>query len=184
MDVFHRIPRVPEIESGELVRRGGRVVTTTVNMNLREFAENSTDFQHFEPLHGQMCLPFSLLPIPGITINHDADWKRGEEGWDHIAYFINLASLSFLNHEIQGSSAKAVITYVGPGGLVFFTFTTPLGKIVLFQTHTPVDEMRLKVQFMWYASVNYPTMLVEYIVGNWIGFIFLISFHLDISVLF
>ena len=38
----------------------------------QEFAENSADFQHFDPLHGQMCLPFTLIPIPGMRIIHEA----------------------------------------------------------------------------------------------------------------
>lgn len=62
-----------------------------------------------------------------------------------------------------------VITFVGPAGLVFFTFSTPLGNIVLFQTHTPLAPLRLRVKFRWFATATMPRILAWYIVGNWIA---------------
>lgn len=37
-------------------------------MHIQEFAENSVDFMHFDPLHGKMQVPWTAVPVPCITI--------------------------------------------------------------------------------------------------------------------
>jgi hypothetical protein len=39
---------------------------TTVNMHINEFAENSTDFMHFDPLHGRMVSPFIFMNLKSL----------------------------------------------------------------------------------------------------------------------
>jgi cholesterol 7-dehydrogenase len=161
-------PVINEI-SDQAYRYCGKFVTE-VNMHIQEFAENSTDFQHFQPLHGKMTIPFTNIPIPFITINHRPDWQCGKNPEDkHLAWFFDNADLSFMNHQIPRSDTKAVITYVGPGGIVFFTFSTEIGNIVLFQTHLPIGPARQIVQFHWFADKRLPRFLVWYVVGSWIA---------------
>ena len=160
-------PNIEKIDNGEMVPRGER--HTAVNMHIVEFAENSCDFQHFDPLHGRMSFPFTTKEIPGITVNHRPGWKEGKEDQKHLCWFLDDADLNFFGKHYPETAAQAVITFVGPAGLVFFTFDTPIGSIVLFQTHTPVGELRLNVSFQWFASASMPRPLVWYIVGNWIG---------------
>jgi len=71
---------------------------------------------------------------------------------------------------IPGTDADADITFVGPGGLVFFTIELPnLGEVVMFQTHTPVSFMELKTEFRYFADPRVPDVLAHYVVGNWIS---------------
>ena len=120
-------------------------------MHLQEFAENSTDFQHFDVLHGRMTLPFTAIPVPGVTINHDpgacavcvpvppplslththtyADWKCGTEAeGKHLAWFFDNADLNVAGIRVPRSDASAVITFIGPGSIVHFRFHTDIGE--------------------------------------------------------
>lgn len=145
-------PNIEKIDNGEMVPRGER--HTAVNMHIVEFAENSCDFQHFDPLHGRMSFPFTTKEIPGITVNHRPGWEQGEGDQAHLCWFLDDADLNIIGQHYPETAAQAVITFVGPAGVVFFTFETPIGSIVLFQTHTPIAELRLKVSFQWYATAT------------------------------
>jgi hypothetical protein len=118
-------------------------------MHLQEFAENSTDFAHFGPLHGVMGFPFTGIDMPMkmVTINHIPDWKEGTGEEAHMAWFLNKADLNIFGKHSPDTGAMAVISFVGPGGLVFFSFDTPLGSLVLIQTNTPIEAMRMEVAF-------------------------------------
>lgn len=161
-------PPVPDIISrGTMVYRGGR--KKVVNMHIQEFAENSTDFAHFQPLHGTMTLPFTDVVIPGITINHEADWKEGQGDEGHLCWFMDGADLNLGGVHFPSTAANAMITFVGPAGLVYFTFETPIGNILLMQTHTPESPLRLQASFRWFSDSTMPRPLVWYVVGNWIA---------------
>lgn len=162
------MPPIPKgMDSGSMVHRGN--LSLTVNMHLQEFAENSTDFAHFAPLHGTMTFPFTPVEFPVITINHRPGWKCGESDESHMCWFLDSADINFLGKQIPGTGADAVITFVGPAGLVYFSFETPIGRIHLFQTHTPREALQLETNFRWYADATMPRLLVWYIVGNWIA---------------
>ena len=169
----YALPTSIGIAGGNQVYRGQ--YNAHVQMHIIEFLENTTDFQHFDPLHGQMLIPFTELPIPGVTVNHIPGWEEGKKkhgrgaGMDHVAYFYDNASVSLFGKEMPKSSAQATIQLVGPGSFVCFTFDTPIGSITLFQTHTPTDHLELDVQFRWFADESMPRLLVWYIVGNWVA---------------
>ena len=153
----------PEIDDGRMVERGN--MDSRLGMHLLEFCENSADVQHFSVLHGQMKLPFTDIPIPGLTIDHKAAF---EPHTNHII-FRDSAFLKFMGRTVPRSGAKAEIRITGPAGLATFTFTTELGKIILFESHTPEGPLDLKVRFRWYAEKSIPRLLVWYVVGNWIS---------------
>lgn len=93
---------------------GGRV-----SMSLQEFCENSVDFAHFQPLHGQMMVPWTSLTIPGIKIQHRASWEMSEN-----KYFTKFRDFGYLivgGRHLKDSGLNAEVTFVGPGGLVFFS---------------------------------------------------------------
>jgi len=164
----YQLAPVEAIVSGAQVVRGRRDMGQ-IEMHIQEFAENSVDFQHFEPLHGGMVFPFTDTPVPGVRIRHVASWEDDEQQ-AHVVRFFDHASLLLFGREIPHSSADATITFQGPGGVVTFTFNTELGQIVLFQTHTPgMDRVGLKVTFSWFADKHIPRPLVSYVVGNWIS---------------
>lgn len=119
-----------------------------------------------------MCFPFTLAELPAkmITINHIPDWKDGQGDEAHRAWFFDKADLNIFGKHYPETGAEAVIHFIGPGGLVFFTFDTPLGDLILFQTKTPIEDgMKMDAAFIWYADATMPRFLVWYIVGNWIA---------------
>lgn len=142
-------------------------------MHIAEFAENSADFAHFQPLHGDMVWPWFGGSVPLVTVKHVPGWRSGVGDGDgdgkHCAWFLDHASLKFCGKDVEGSDADATITFVGPASAVFFTFETPIGGITLFHCHTPLSPLKQKIHFSWYADIHMPSPLVWYVVGNWIA---------------
>ncbi len=164
----YRPVRFDEIEDGAQ-RYLGDYDAGPVHMHLIEFAENSVDFQHFSPLHGEMFLPWTGIKVPGLEVRHAARWVLDEER-PHVAWFLNDAQLFAFGREVPRSGASAKICIDGPGGLVSFHFEIPeVGKITLIQTHTPVAPMTQDVRFRWYADRAMPRWLASYVVGNWLS---------------
>lgn len=161
-------PEYEELKNGSF-RYCGKIATD-IQMHICEFAENSADFQHFDPLHGDMRVPFfPQLKIPGIKVCHDPSWSVDPEH-GHIAYFDDAASLSFFGKRIPKSNAKARITFVGPGGVTIFRFSVPsMGDIILFHTHLPIEPVTNRVNLVWWADRKIPRFLVNYVAGSWVG---------------
>ena len=164
----YELVRYKEIDCGDMVYHGTH--DRVINMHLQEFAENSVDYAHFQPLHGQMKIPWTDIFVPGLTIRHSAKWLHGETDPAHIAYFLDHAQLEFMGNLIPNTDADATITFMGPGSVVTFDFQIPnLGRILMFQTHTPLSPVMQHVTFSWYAETCIPDVLVWYVVGNWIA---------------
>lgn len=108
------------------------------------------------------------VQVPFMTVRHEASWKI-DETHPHIAYFMDTAILQWRKKDIGGSGAYAVATFVGPGGVVYFTITIPLGKIIFFQTHTPLSPLKQSVEFRCYRDPKIPYLLAMYIFGSWLS---------------
>jgi cholesterol 7-desaturase len=140
-----------------------------VRMHLCEFSENSVDFQHFAPIHGKMMVPWLGFKIPGVDVQHVAEWEA-DEIETHKAYFRNEAVLVIGGRARPATRASAIITFYGPAGFTTFRVTLPeLGDIVVYHTHLPVEPMVQHVRFRWFADAKIPRPLVSYVVGSWIA---------------
>lgn len=166
----YEMPRVPDIDDGRLVFRG-KHDGGVVRMHLLEFAENSVDFAHFQPLHGKMFVPWTSWVVPGIEVQHEAVWELATDpALAHLAYFKNNAVLKIFGKFIDRTRASALITFYGPAGVVTFRFKIPdMGEILMFQTHLPRAPLEQKVDFHWFAEKSIPRLLVSYVVGNWVS---------------
>lgn len=139
-------PSIPKLDNNKMIFRGRK--SCTINMHLNEFAENTTDFLHFSTLHRHMVIPYTNITLPCVQINHRPVWKEGTNDDDkHTAFFTDEADLSFCGLTIPYTMACATINIVGPCSLVMFTFDTPIGSVIVFQTHTPVEPLRMNCQF-------------------------------------
>jgi hypothetical protein len=59
---------------------GGRA--RDVRMHLQEFAENSVDFAHFQPLHGSMMIPWTDKTLPLLKVPLQShSWMRTYARW-------------------------------------------------------------------------------------------------------
>ena len=152
-----------------MVFRGAHDHPRPVRMHLIEFAENSADFQHFQPLHGRMHVPWTPWTVPFVNVIHSPTWEL-DATRSHISYFYNDAILEVLGRKLPKSSARASITFLGPGGVTVFQIDLPkVGSIILFHTHLPNKPLEQTVQFRWYADPAVPRVLVSYVVGSWIS---------------
>ncbi|CAF3388318.1 unnamed protein product [Rotaria sp. Silwood1] len=147
-----------------------------IHMHLQEFAENAADFQHFQPLHGQMCIPWTQLQVPRIFIHHQASLEFSNDK-PYIVYFYDTAMLKLFEKNYESTKIDASITFYGPGGITLFRFDGKFGRIYLFHTHTPTDYTELDVEFRAYVEKKIPRLLSWYIIGNWIA-----QWHRDIVV--
>jgi cholesterol 7-dehydrogenase len=163
----YQVLRVPEIDSGELVFRGEHD-EGSVKMHLIEFAENSVDEVHFETIHGKLLVPWTNIPVPGFTIKHVPSW-RTDEAEPHVAWFGDEAHLVFRGRPMPQTGATAEIRIDGPGGLVRFDFDlNGRGRVVMYQSHTPVGPLEQHVRFRWWSERRVPKLLASYVVGNWV----------------
>ena len=58
----------------------------------------------------------------------------------HVCWFGNDANLEFRGKAIKGSGAHADVRIEGPGSFIRFDFTLTRGRgrVVLYQSHTPI----------------------------------------------
>ena len=161
--------RVPEIDAGTLRHRGD-YDAGVIHMHLLEFVENSVDYQHFEPIHGELRIPWTSIPIPGMRIEHEARWHRDEQE-PQVSWFENEATLSFRGRVIPRSGAKAKVRLEGPGGIIRFDFTIAAngGRVVMFQSHTPISPLAQHVRFRWFSDARVSRLQAGFIVGNWVS---------------
>ena len=165
----YRLEHLPEIEDGQL-RYRGQHDAGLVHMHLVEFAENSVDFQHFAAIHDRLRVPWTEIPIPGMSIHHEASWRR-DEVQQHVSWFGDVAVLQFRGRPIQGSGARAEVRFDGPGGVIRFDFTLDAGRgrVVLYQSHTPVAPLTQRVRFQWFSERRVPRWVASFVAGNWVS---------------
>ena len=162
------VPRIPEVDEGAFVFRGAHDAGR-VRMHILEFAENSVDRAHFQPVHGQMLVPWTQVRVPGVAIEHDADWRLDDDcSWK--MYFDDAAVLRIFGRRVEATGAHARISFFGPGGLVIFRISIPgRGDVVMYQTHLPLGPLEQQVVFRWFSDRRLPRLLVWYVVGSWIS---------------
>ncbi len=165
----YRLEHLPEIDRGDLKYRGSHDAGA-VHMHLLEFAENSVDFQHFSPIHGGLRIPWTNIPVPGMRIEHEAGWHRDEHE-PHVSWFENSAELSFRGRVIPKSGADAMVRFDGPGSVVRFDFSLHAkpGRIIMYQSHTPIAPMTQHVRFQWFSDSDVSRLQAAFIVGNWVS---------------
>jgi len=165
----YHIERVAEIDEGGLVWRGEHDAGL-IQMHILEFIENTVDFQHFAAIHGRLRVPWTEIPVPGMRIHHEATWHR-DETEKHVCWFNNNAILEFRGKPIPGSGAQAKVRLEGPGSVVRFEFTLARGggRVVMYQSHTPVAPLSQHVRFRWFSDPSVPKPVASFIVGNWVS---------------
>ncbi len=164
----YRLPTQPEIDDRRFVCRG-QYDAGDIDMHIIEFAENSVDFAHFSRLHGIMRIPWTNIRLPWIKIRHEPAWSL-DDALAHVSYFGDEVALEIGGRVLEKTRSRALITFIGPGSIVMFNFHVPgIGEVVMFQTHTPVEALKQRVTFRWFANRRVPRIFVSYVVGNWVS---------------
>ena len=86
-------------------------------MHLIEFAENSADFQHFQPLHGRMEIPYLGIPIPLLSIQQRRSLSRFPSIFGVIAVpsFLSISSVFSIFSIFSFSSFSSFFFYCAKG---------------------------------------------------------------------
>ena len=164
----YRLPPQAEIDDRRFVCRG-EYDAGDIDMHIIEFAENSVDFAHFSRLHQTMRIPWTDMRLPWIRIRHEPSWSL-DDTLAHVSYFGDEPALEIGGRVLEKTRSRVLVTFLGPGSIVKFDFHVPgIGELAMFQTHTPVEALKQRVTFRWFAPRRVPRILVSYVIGNWIS---------------
>lgn len=162
---------IPELEHYKYHTK----TTDTLRIHLQDFAENGADFAHFHYVHNLLTIPIAK---EFIDVRHTVSIEFGEGDKKHTASFTDQADLVWKKSrkEIPHAGGRAVVTYYGPGFLVF-RFATKIGSVLLVKTFTPVGKMKVRMEDYVYAPKGTFPLSIKYILGEASA-----QFHDDIAI--
>ncbi|BES90330.1 Rieske [2Fe-2S] domain [Nesidiocoris tenuis] len=138
---------IPEIKSRNFIYRGRNEFF--VNAHIQQIPENGSDLVHFSALHSKSVIcggditkqQTNWLNI--FTHNWESVWHPSTDPeLKHIGISKLLHHIDFCGFKL--GSLDADIRQVGPG-YVELKFLTPLGRLVITQTVTPIEPLVQKV---------------------------------------
>lgn len=160
---------IKEINSGAYKWHGSSL--HQVRAHIQEIPENGPDTAHLNYLH--VPLVFKLIGKLGFHHAWEASWEAGKGVEEHLVrvlHFIRssetvlahlldglqahikvVQSVQFRGRYVPGTRIDVTITQVGPG-MVHLHFDTPLGKVMLIETVTPVQPLLQRVTHQVFAG--------------------------------
>ena len=146
-----------------------------LRIHLQDFAENGADYAHFAYVHDVMTIP-GMQRI--IDVKHTINIEFGEGEKTHTAWFTDHADLYWKKSQkpIPHAGGHAVVTYYGPGFLVF-RFDTKIGKMLLVKTFTPLGKLKVRMEDYIYAPKGTFPLAIKYLLGEASA-----QFHDDIAI--
>ena len=116
-----------------------------------------------------MRIPWTGIKLPWIRIRHQPSWSL-DDALAHVSHFGDETALEMVGRVLEKTRSRALVTFLGPGSIVKFDFRVPgIGELAMFQTHTPVEALKQRVTFRWFAPRRVPRIFVSYVIGNWIS---------------
>ena len=146
-----------------------------LRIHLQDFSENGADYAHFDIVHNLLTIPFANKIF---HVKHTTNIEFGEGNEKHMACFTDYAEIAWNkdNSIIKGARGKAVVTYYGPGFLVF-KFQTRFGSPIIVKTFTPIGKLKVRMDDYIYAPKGSNKLAIKYIVGEATA-----QFHDDINI--
>jgi len=138
------------------------VTSDILHIHLQDFAENGADYAHFNYVHDLLTIPFSSR---FVHLKHTLEINFGEGNEKHMAWFKDIAQLAWNKSGkiIQQGGGEAIVTYYGPGFLVF-RFTSRIAKdVILVKTFTPLASLKLRMDDYVYAPRGTNILAIKYI---------------------
>ena len=151
------------------------MTSNTLRIHLQDFAENGADFAHFNFVHNLLTIP---LASKFVHVAHTVNIEFGEGETKHMAAFTDQADLVWAKSRkmIPHAGGKAVVTFYGPGFLVF-RFTTKMGNMLLIKTFTPMGELKVRMEDYVYAPKGTFKLAIKYLLGEASA-----QFHDDVNI--
>jgi len=156
-------PEIKEITNGTY-RLHGRS-EHHVRAHIQELPENGPDTAHLNVLH--VPLTIQKLGLDKVFSHFwEASWKPGQGEESHLAHMkVTQRLLFFGKYNVPGTFVDVTITQVGPG-LVYLDFNTPLGRVVVFETVTPVEPVLQLATHQVYAENKVPRWFGKFVLNN------------------
>jgi len=122
-----------------------------IRAHIQEIPENGSDTAHLNILH------FRSMIFQNFFVHKwDAVWKPCEAPNDYKSHLVIKEKLLFLDKFVVPFGAQeAQINQIGPG-LVYLDFTTIFGRIVVFETVTPLGPLLQTAQHTIFADRSVP----------------------------
>jgi cholesterol 7-dehydrogenase len=135
-----------------------------LRIHLQDFAENGSDFAHFNFVHNLITIPFANR---FVNVRHTVELGFGEGDLGHTAMFSDQADLIWKHTGklIPHAGGHATVTFYGPGFLVF-RFTTKLGNMLLIKTFTPMGPLKVQMEDHVYAPPYTFPLAIKYLMGE------------------
>lgn len=134
-----------------------------VAAHIQEIPENGADVAHLNILHKNFFLQ-ALSPF--VTHLWTADWRPGkaEDGTIHQAFIHLTQCLRLLNGRfyIPGTMIDVTITQDGPG-IVYLFFQTPVGRLYVMETVTPISSVVQQATHTIWAESHVPRFVAKII---------------------
>ncbi|KAF9993443.1 hypothetical protein BGZ79_001856 [Entomortierella chlamydospora] len=137
----------------------------TLPMHIQDFAENASDWMHFDLLHARLSIP---ILDRFFYVRHRTECNYNPETNPYNFVFNDYPTVHsiFDDAPIQAAEAMAQVEFTGPGGLVYFRFFTPKGQIVIVKSFLPVGEkgLQLTMEDEAYAESSVPWFVAKHVI--------------------
>eukprot|EP01080_Neovahlkampfia_damariscottae_P000149 gene149-4395_t len=149
---------IKEVDEGRYIRHG--FTEEYIRCHPQDLHENGPDSAHLNVVHTDAVF------LPSILKHHwSATWDKKKEE-PHISKVqVNESASLFGLFTIPFSNITAHINQIGPG-LVHFNFTTPIGKIELYQTVTPIRPFYTRMDHIVFADWKIPRFVAKIVIYN------------------
>ncbi|KAF9111114.1 hypothetical protein BGX27_005373 [Mortierella sp. AM989] len=136
----------------------------TLPMHIQDFAENASDWMHFNLLHDRLSIP---ILDRFLYVKHRTECNYNPETNPYNFVFNDYPTVHsiFSDDPIQAAEAMAQVEFTGPGGLVYFRFFTPKGQVVIVKSFLPVGEkgLQLTMEDEAYAEKSVPWFVAKHV---------------------
>jgi cholesterol 7-dehydrogenase len=142
--------QIPLIPGMDQTWRFHGSVTHEIACHLQEIPENGADNAHLEYIHGDF-----LLSWLGKIVRHSwhGVWETQPAPQAHVAKLTLKQQVTVLGRRVPLTALDSHIDQVGPA-LVQLIFPTPLGKVAVIETVTPVYSTLQRAQNVLWAEVR------------------------------
>lgn len=133
-----------------------------LRIHLQDFAENGADYAHFNFVHNLVTIPFTKN---FVHLKHKTEITFGKDDEKHMAWFRDTAMLAKnkTGEIIKNAGGDAVVTYFGPGFLVFKLNSRLAKDVMILKTFTPLGPLKLRMDDHVYAPRGTNKMALKYI---------------------
>lgn len=134
-----------------------------LHIHLQDFAENGADYAHFNFVHNLLTIPFSQR---FVHMTHDIEINFGEGEEKHLAWFSDKANLVWnkSGKMIDKAGGSAVVTYYGPGFLVFKMNSRLAKDVLIIKSFTPIGPLKLRMDDYIYAPKGTNRFALKYVI--------------------